>query len=256
MNGTTLPSNYQKTLEAAVPLSQQKQQQQPEKVKEKEPRSEQTQPAEDEASRTVAASEEAAHEALDAHVNPILVVFGSKYWRTTVLVLLIWFTLIIIYFGLTLHLNNLGGNIYVNSAVAGSLESISICISILIVLKVGIRRSLLGYMLLPGISCLAINLLPQGEHNQTGVIALATIGERWIVESTFPNIYTLLFHSQVPDWSQQRHHSHLHGHAVSNHSAQLWRRHGQPGVGHCPDPCAIPMASGKLSCMKSLSKGV
>lgn len=162
---------------------QKQQQQQQQLEQEKEPKSEQTQPTEEEVtSRSVAAVEEAAttHEGLEVHVNPVLVVFGSKYWRTTVLVLVIWFTLIMIYFGLTLHLNNLGGNIYLTSAVAGSLESISICISILVVLKVGIRRSLLGYMLLPGISCLSINLLPQGEHNQTGVIALATIG-KWSV---------------------------------------------------------------------------
>lgn len=147
---------------------------------EKESRAEQTQPpAEDEATRTSTAVEEArTHEPLEVHVNPILVVFGSKYWRTTVLTLCIWFTLIIIYFGLTLHLSNLGGNIYVNSAVAGTLESISIGISIFVVLKAGISRSLLGYMLLAGISCLAINLVPQGENNETGVIALATIGRQ------------------------------------------------------------------------------
>lgn len=176
-------------------MTLQKQQQQ---QLETEPKSEQTQPTADEVtSRGAEAVEEAAtgHEGLEVHVNPVLVVFGSKYWRTTVLVLVIWFTLIMIYFGLTLHLNNLGGNIYLTSAVAGSLESISICISILVVLKVGIRRSLLGYMLLPGISCLSINLLPQGEHNQTGVIALATIG-KWGTEECFsqsksvPSLFT------------------------------------------------------------------
>ncbi|KAH8295295.1 hypothetical protein KR018_009695 [Drosophila ironensis] len=155
MNGTTstLPHNYRKTLEAAVP-------------------------------RTVAASSttglpqsndevKAEVEVETGHVNPLLVVFGSKYWRTTCLTLVIWLTLIIIYFGLTLHLSNLGGNIYINSAVAGAMEAVSICISILIVLKFGIRRSLIGYMLLPGLCCLATNLV----KDQTGVIALATIAK-------------------------------------------------------------------------------
>lgn len=193
-----MPSNYQKTLEAAVPMTPQQQLQQ-----EKESRTDQTQPAaEDEATRTSTAVEEArTHEPLEVHVNPFLVVFGSKYWRTTVLTLLIWFTLIIIYFGLTLHLSNLGGNIYVNSAVAGTLESISIGISIIVVLKAGISRSLLGYMLLAGISCLAINLVPQGENNETGVIALATIGRQtlWSLPRTSAQS-SPSFHSQPSAW--------------------------------------------------------
>ncbi|KAH8399150.1 hypothetical protein KR215_003002 [Drosophila sulfurigaster] len=165
MNGTTLPSNYQKTLEAAVPMAAQV----------KDPS--QTEIA-GQAEETKATDvEEVKTHDLEIHVNPILVVFGRKYWRTTVLTLVIWLTLIIIYFGLTLHLSNLGGNIYINSAVAGAVEALSICISIFVVLKAGIRRSLLGYMLLPGLCCLATNLVPHGEDNQTGVIALAIIAK-------------------------------------------------------------------------------
>ncbi|EDV92561.1 organic cation transporter protein isoform X1 [Drosophila grimshawi] len=162
VNGTTLPSNYQKTLEAAVPMAaQHKEQSQTDGVT---------------AATDDAKSQMDSHD-LDLHVNPLFVVFSSKYWRTTVLTLVIWLTLIIIYFGLTLHLSNLGGNIYVNSAVAGSIEAISILVSIFVVLKAGIRRSLLGYMLLPGLCCLATNLVPQGDNNQTGVIALAIIAK-------------------------------------------------------------------------------
>lgn len=164
MNGTTLPSNYQKTLEAALPMAAQKK---------NLAATESVSAVEETKVETV--EEEKQHD-LELHVNPILVVFGRKYWRTTILTLVIWLTLIIIYFGLTLHLSNLGGNIYINNAVAGSVESLSICISIFVVLKAGIKRSLLGYMLLPGLCCLATNLVPHGEENQTGVIALAIIG--------------------------------------------------------------------------------
>ncbi|KAH8360253.1 hypothetical protein KR093_011476 [Drosophila rubida] len=167
MNGTTLPSNYQKTLEAAVPVAAQA----------KDPA--QTEIAGQTEEAKVTDSEEAKTHDLEIHVNPIRVVFGPKYWRTTVLTLVIWLALIIIYFGLTLHLSNLGGNIYINSAVAGSVEALSICISIFVVLRFGIRRSLVGYMLLPGLCCLATNLVPHDEANEesTGVIALAIIGE-------------------------------------------------------------------------------
>jgi len=163
MNGTSasLPSNYRKTLEAAVP------------------RAVQSPPEATTSVESKAVEADAPDPSASGHVNPLLVVFSAKYWRTTCLTLVIWLTLIIIYFGLTLHLSNLGGNIYINSAVAGTVEAISICISILVVLKVGIRRSLIGYMLLPGLCCLATNLV----SNQTGVIALATIGK------LYPNIF-------------------------------------------------------------------
>lgn len=52
---------------------------------------------------------------LDANASPLVVVFSRTYLRTTCLTLVVWLTLIIIYFGLTLHLSNLGGNIYVNT---------------------------------------------------------------------------------------------------------------------------------------------
>ncbi|KMZ03226.1 organic cation transporter protein isoform X1 [Drosophila simulans] len=157
MNGTSasLPSNYRKTLEAAVP------------------RAVQSPPEATTSVESKAVEADAPDPSASGPVNPLLVVFSAKYWRTTCLTLVIWLTLIIIYFGLTLHLSNLGGNIYINSAVAGTVEAVSICISILVVLKVGIRRSLIGYMLLPGLCCLATNLV----SNQTGVIALATIAK-------------------------------------------------------------------------------
>lgn len=41
--------------------------------------------------------------------------FKSKYCRTTLLMIVIWYALILIYFGLTLHLAHLGGDIYINT---------------------------------------------------------------------------------------------------------------------------------------------
>ncbi|KAM8705756.1 hypothetical protein ACLKA7_010114 [Drosophila subpalustris] len=161
MNGTTLPSNYQKTLEAALPKKNPTQTEIVNALQEE----------------TKVAPVEEDKQDLELRVNPILVVFGRKYIRTTLLTLIIWLTLIIIYFGLTLHLSNLGGNIYINNAVAGAVEALSICLSIFVVLKAGIRRSLLGYMLLPGLCCLATNLVPHDDDNETGVIALAIVAK-------------------------------------------------------------------------------
>lgn len=61
--------------------------------------------------------------------------------------------------------------------VAGAIEALSVCVSIFVVLKVGLRRSLIAYMLIPGICCLATNFVPTRDENQTAVIAMAIIGE-------------------------------------------------------------------------------
>lgn len=41
--------------------------------------------------------------------------FTAKYCRTTLLMIVVWYALILIYFGLTLHLAHLGGDIYINT---------------------------------------------------------------------------------------------------------------------------------------------
>lgn len=51
--------------------------------------------------------------------EPVSVSFGKlftpQYMRTTFLMIIVWYALILLYFGITLHLNNLGGDIYLNS---------------------------------------------------------------------------------------------------------------------------------------------
>lgn len=44
-----------------------------------------------------------------------LQLFKGKYFRTTLLMIVIWYALILIYFGLTLHLAHLGGDIYITT---------------------------------------------------------------------------------------------------------------------------------------------
>lgn len=41
--------------------------------------------------------------------------FRAEYLRTTLLMVVVWYALILLYFGITLHLNNLGGDIYLNT---------------------------------------------------------------------------------------------------------------------------------------------
>lgn len=105
-NGITLPANYKKSLEAVVPPTA------------SQSNTSVVTPAEGPASINDTNSKDTQ---LDANASPLVVVFSKAYWRTTCLTLVVWLTLIIIYFGLTLHLSNLGGNIYVNT-VSGRVE--------------------------------------------------------------------------------------------------------------------------------------
>uniref|UniRef100_A0A2M3ZLB7 Putative organic cation transporter n=1 Tax=Anopheles braziliensis TaxID=58242 RepID=A0A2M3ZLB7_9DIPT len=101
-------------------------------------------------------------------------VFRRKFIRTTLVMIVVWFGIILIYFGITLHLSNLGGDIYINTVIAGSVEAIAICASILVVLKLGLRINLFLYMVIAGLSCIVMNFVPDG--NLWVIISLAMIG--------------------------------------------------------------------------------
>lgn len=45
----------------------------------------------------------------------ILDLFQKGYKRTTFLMTVVWFSIILIYFGITLHMSSLGGNVYINT---------------------------------------------------------------------------------------------------------------------------------------------
>lgn len=59
--------------------------------------------------------------------------------------------------------------------LAGSVESIAICLSIVVVLKLGLRVNLFLYMVVAGLSCILMNFIPDG--NLWVIISLAMIGE-------------------------------------------------------------------------------
>ncbi|XP_055695061.1 organic cation transporter protein [Lutzomyia longipalpis] len=111
---------------------------------------------------------------VDATVS-ILDLFRGKFRRTTLLMTVIWFSLVLLYFGITLHMNNLGGNIYTNTIIAGAVEGIAILCSIIVVLKLGIRINLVIYMLVAGLACLMVNFVPDG--NLWMIITLVMIGK-------------------------------------------------------------------------------
>lgn len=107
MNGIKLPANYKKSLEAVVPRQNTLATVEDDKIVKSDVNTITT--------TTITATTTTTSEVISSDASPLVVVFSKAYWRTTCLTLIVWLTLIIIYFGLTLHLSNLGGNIYVNT---------------------------------------------------------------------------------------------------------------------------------------------
>uniref|UniRef100_A0A0A1XIU6 Solute carrier family 22 member 21 n=2 Tax=Zeugodacus cucurbitae TaxID=28588 RepID=A0A0A1XIU6_ZEUCU len=64
--------------------------------------------------------------------------FNSGYLRcVTICFLCIWFTMNLVYYGLILNMSSFGGNVYLNSALAGLVEIPAIAIAMYIITKVG-----------------------------------------------------------------------------------------------------------------------
>ena len=116
MNGINLPANYKKSLEAVVPRQNTAATIEDDKIVKND-----VNPNTNTATITTTTTTTTS-EAISSDASPLVVVFSKAYWRTTCLTLIVWLTLIIIYFGLTLHLSNLGGNIYVNTVSCLSIQ--------------------------------------------------------------------------------------------------------------------------------------
>lgn len=138
----------------------------------------------------------------DAEVTvSVAEMFRGPYLRTSCLMIVAWYTLILLYFGITLHLNNLGGDMYLNTVslasrwmvrpivcdvsnrwcvgaqvIAGLLEAVSVVLCIWAVLKFGLKYNLVVFMLIAGAGCLLVNLIPNSASG-AGTISLAILGK-------------------------------------------------------------------------------
>ncbi|XP_073816234.1 organic cation transporter protein isoform X1 [Musca autumnalis] len=80
--------------------------------------------------------------------------FKSRYLRRiTICFLFIWFTMNLAYYGFILNMNTFGGNVYLNSALAGLVEIPAIAIAMYIISKVGKKWLFSGTLVCAGIAC-------------------------------------------------------------------------------------------------------
>ncbi|XP_037922439.1 organic cation transporter protein isoform X1 [Hermetia illucens] len=84
-----------------------------------------------------------------------IMLFKSKYLRLiTICFLCIWFTMNLVYYGLILNMNTFGGNVYLNSALAGLVEIPAIGIAMYIIMKVGKKWLFCATLVCAGLACL------------------------------------------------------------------------------------------------------
>lgn len=67
-----------------------------------------------------------APENADANVS-ILDLFNTEYRNRTLTMTIIWFSLVLLYFGITLRMNALGGNIFTNTVSTGKMDGTCMC---------------------------------------------------------------------------------------------------------------------------------
>ncbi|XP_030376159.1 organic cation transporter protein isoform X2 [Scaptodrosophila lebanonensis] len=80
--------------------------------------------------------------------------FRSSYLRRiSICFLCIWFTMNLVYYGIILNMSSFGGNVYLNSALAGLVEIPAIAVAMYIITKVGKKWLFCATLLCTGVAC-------------------------------------------------------------------------------------------------------
>lgn len=90
----------------------------------------------------------------------------------TIILLYTWFVNGATYYALTIAASDLGGNIYVSTALNGLVEIPAGFIAMCIIDRLGRRVTLCGFMFIGGVACLSIQLLPSSLQYLTTSFAL------------------------------------------------------------------------------------
>ncbi|XP_069964585.1 organic cation transporter protein isoform X1 [Bactrocera oleae] len=118
--------------------------------------------------------------------------FNSGYLRcVTICFLCIWFTMNLVYYGLILNMSSFGGNVYLNSALAGLVEIPAIAIAMYIITKVGKKWLFCATFFCTSIACCCA-AITEGNDDQLWLkITFLMIGKFTIsAGNTIMPVYT------------------------------------------------------------------
>ncbi|XP_016950318.1 organic cation transporter protein isoform X1 [Drosophila biarmipes] len=80
--------------------------------------------------------------------------FRSSYLRRiSICFFCIWFTMNLVYYGIILNMSSFGGNVYLNSALAGLVEIPAIAVAMYIITKVGKKWLFCATLICAGVAC-------------------------------------------------------------------------------------------------------
>ena len=114
--------------------------------------------------------------------------------KRSFILMVIWFSTSLGYYGLTLNISNLAGNKYLNFFISGTLEIFILTVTMYILNRFGRRRPLCVYCVIAGTALIIAGVLPKYDNVQEIVTALA-IGGRMFLTGNFANIF--IFTSEI-----------------------------------------------------------
>ncbi|XP_003436361.2 organic cation transporter protein isoform X2 [Anopheles gambiae] len=118
--------------------------------------------------------------------------FRSKYLRlVTFCFLCIWFTMNLVYYGLVLNMNSFGGNIYLNSALAGLVEIPAIALAMYIINRTGKKWLFCATFFAAALACLCAAIVEGKPELLAMKITFVMIGKFTIsAGNTIMPVYT------------------------------------------------------------------
>jgi len=107
----------------------------------------------------------------------------------TMIMIISWFVNSHVYYGLSLNVKNLGGNMYVNFILAGLVEIPSYILTVFLLNWSGRRKSLFYFMIGAAGSCYVCMKLQQQEHTNLAWLSASAMFGKFCISASFAVVY-------------------------------------------------------------------